>query len=170
MNINRVSYEILENSISLYLSFSDDKEEDIILRILGDKESSSSNIEEYLNNSKNDSSYGYKIYILINPYIKNNNFYDKSIVTTEEKIRQADIKFNKVLEEFIEKINIVKTINPSKEIDEFSNELTVFYNGFLTSKGDLIAHIVNSLLEQKISITQENHLNSKDENQLCRKI
>ena len=165
MKLDRASYKIMNESISLYLSFDD---ENIIVRFIGSKKPNISNLEEYLMNPTNKEYNYYKTLILVK---REYNSYLNEDEQQEKLLTEADIKFNKLLDEFLKKISIIEEDRFVKEdywTEDETDKLIVQYNGVVFSKKiDLISHLANILLEEKIEINQEK---SSDENQLSNQL
>jgi len=172
MKINRVSYELLEETISLYISFNKFEEEDIIVRFMGDKKENINNLEDYLNNPiKNENNY-YRVFIKLVPAQDNYINYSEPTEIVNKKIEQAKIMLDDVLNDFFIKIPIIKSIS-SFQLDpntNYEDEDELYTDGLIITTEDLIIYLTNKLMEKNINIVQETYKNYEDENQLCHRI
>lgn len=173
MKINRVSYEILEETISLYISFDEYQKEDIIVRFIGDKQGDSNNLEEYFNNPIKKENNCYKIFIKLTLVQDNYRYYIKPTEIVNKKIEQVKLMLDKIINEFFMKIPIVKSISsfPLDPYTDYEDEETqVYTDGIVITKEDLIIYLTTKLMEKNINIVQETYKNYEDENQLCHRI
>lgn len=174
MKLNRASYEILEKTISLYLSYDDIEEEDIIIRIIGDRIGNISNLEEYLNFPHQNKLNYYKVMVLIKSSSRIDNYYiPLSREELLENIKEtSNSRFNEVINKIFLPIPIINSISNTgyNGFDDMGEDkIDAYYDKIIYTYGNLITYIVNHLLEN-INIVKEDNTNNKDDKQLCLKI
>lgn len=176
--IKKASYELLENSISIYLAINQKEDVFDIIRIIGSKEEGINSLDEYICNSKSGNNFGYKVFISFNI---SNEYYEKQFgeFINEEKIENdTKSKLEKLKKEYVNDINSIKYISEftydhyglsiSDCLMEDDEIVTLIYDGYLATTDDLILTIINYLKENNIELKKENSLIA-DDLQLCRR-
>jgi len=174
----KASYEIFENSISIYLGINERENDFDVIRIIRKKEKNINSLEEYMNENKKDSNYDYRILIALNIFYEDyiNNF-DGSL-NKDALVDKISRKLMELKNKFVINNAMIKHISQFTydnyglsieecliEEDEFAR---IIYDGYIMTNEDLIKYIINYLEKYNIDLIEENSLTS-DESQLCRR-
>lgn len=166
--IDKAGYEILEESVSLYIGFNNHNGQYDIIRLIGSKGKSINNIVDYLKTENNK--FGYKIYITFNLYPEQieDKYSDldenKLNYNIDERLTKLKLLFNQ-FDQIIESISELTFTNYGQSITDCLIENDEYYqlefDGYITANQNLIKYIIKKLLENRIDIAEVTSLDDE---------